>query len=42
MYCCDLEMTIEEAEPQEIDVIEIEEHRFEQGKLWFGKFKPYV
>jgi hypothetical protein len=42
VYRCDPEMTIEEAELQEIDVNEIKEHRFEQDKLWFGKFKPYV
>ncbi len=35
-------MTKDAAERKQIDVIEIEEHQFEQDKVWFSKFKPYV
>ena len=42
VYRCDSEMTKDEAELQQIEVIKIEEHRFEQDKVWFSKFKPNV
>jgi hypothetical protein len=42
VYRCNLEMTLQEAERHEVNVYEIEERRFEQDKLWFAKFKPYV